>query len=60
MDDREKRGDLILHPHFSAKLREIDALREDLSVLIEEQESLLYGASDLLTPATCHCWKLRD
>ena len=37
-----------MHPHVSAKLREIDALREDLSVLIEEQESLLYGERDLL------------
>ena len=48
MDNREECGDLIMHPHFSAKLREIDALREDLSVLIEEQESLLYGERDLL------------
>ncbi len=48
MDDREECGDLIMHPHVSAKLREIYALREDLSVLIEEQESLLYGERDLL------------
>ena len=48
MDDREEHGDVILHPHFSAKLREIDALRENLSVLIEEQESLLYGERDFL------------
>ena len=48
MDDREERGDLILHSHFSTKLGEIDALRENLSVLIEEQESLFYGERDLL------------
>ena len=48
MDDREKRGDLILHPRFAAKLREIDSLRGALSALIEEQESLLYLERDLL------------
>ena len=42
------KSDLILHPDFSAKLREIDALRENLSVLIEERESLLYGERDVL------------
>ena len=42
------KSDLILHPDFSSKLREIDALRENLSVLIEEHESLLYGERDVL------------
>ena len=42
MDEREKRGELVLHPHVSDKLREIEALREKLGVLVEEHESLLY------------------
>ena len=42
------KSDLILHPDFSAKLREIDTLRENLSMLIEEHESLLYGERDIL------------
>ena len=42
-----KRG-LIPHPDFSAKLREIDALRKNLSVLIEKHESLLYGERNVL------------
>ena len=42
MDERETRGELVLHPHVSDKLREIEALREKLGVLVEEHESLLY------------------
>ena len=42
------KSDLIRHPDYSAKPREIDALRENLSVLIEEHESLLYGERDVL------------
>ena len=42
------KSDLIPHPDFSAKLREMDALRENLSVLIEEHESVLYGERDVL------------
>ena len=42
------KSDLILHPDVSAKLREMDALRENLSVLIEEHESLLYGERDVI------------
>ena len=63
------KSDLILHPDFSAKLREIDALRENLSVLIEERESLLYGERDVLLAKynsevgiwnmSCSCWKLK-
>ncbi len=38
----------MLHPDFAAKLREIDALRENLSALIEEHDSLLYRQRDIL------------
>ena len=48
MSEREKRGEIVLHPHVSAKLREIEALREKLSVLIEEHEGLLYGEREFL------------
>ena len=48
MSDNKKDQQIILHPDFSAKLREINALREKLSVLIEEHESLLYGERDAL------------
>ena len=44
----EERSDLIVHPSVSAKLEEIDVLREKLSALIEEHESLLHGERDLL------------
>lgn len=48
MSDDKKEQQIVLHPDFSAKLREIDALREKLSALIEEYESLLYGERDAL------------
>ena len=48
MDGSEERGDLVVHPRVSAKLTEIDGLREKLSALIEGHESLLYGERDLL------------
>ena len=48
MSDNKKEQQIVLHPDFAAKLREIDALRENLSVLIEECESLLYGERDML------------
>ena len=48
MSDNKKEQQIVLHPDFSAKLREINALREKLSVLIEEHESLLYGERDAL------------
>lgn len=41
-------GALVLHPHVSEKLREVDALREKLGVLIEEHEGLLYGEREIL------------
>lgn len=47
-DGNKERADLVVHPHVSAKLGEIDGLRKKLSALIEEQESLLYGERDLL------------
>ena len=43
-----ERGSLVLHPRVSAKHREIDALREKLGALIEEQESLLHGEREIL------------
>ena len=44
----KKEQQIVLHPDFSAKLREIDALRENLSALIEEHDSLLYRQRDIL------------
>ena len=41
-------GALVLHPHVSERLREIDALRKKLGVLIEEHEGLLYGEREIL------------
>ena len=46
--EREASQKVVVHPHVAARIKEIDALRERLSVLIEEQESLLYGQRDAL------------
>lgn len=48
MSESEKHGELVLHPHVSGKLQEIEALRKRLSVLIEEHEGLLYGEREVL------------
>ena len=48
MSERKKPGELVLHPHVSGKLQEIEALRKKLGVLIEEHESLLYGEREVL------------
>lgn len=48
MSERETSGQLVLHPLVADKLREIDALREKLAVLIEEHEGLLYGEREIL------------
>ena len=48
MSEYENRGELVLHPHVSGKLKEIEALRRKLSVLIEEHEGLLYGEREVL------------
>lgn len=42
MNERERRGELVLHPHVADKLREIETLRGKLGILIEEHEGLLY------------------
>ena len=48
MSEREIPGQIVLHPLVTDKIREIDALRNKLAVLIEEHESLLYGEREIL------------